>query len=150
MAGTRGFTIGIDYLYGHYATSSGILSGFYAMGDTLLPGSNGGVFGPALLYEKSELLLIQPFFRRSVVEGEPPPLVIHAKPALHINRQWTVFYRFDRLHPRLGPSSMVEHAVGLKFRPQPHIAIQAEFVMKRIDAPSLDVGGFRIGGTLRF
>jgi hypothetical protein len=124
MAGASGFTIGIDYLYGRYATAGNIFGSLHALGDIQLPG-NTGISGRALL-------------------------AIHAKPAVHINRQWTVFYRFDRLHPRLGMSKMVEHAIGLKFRPLTHITLHAEFIMKQIEAPSLDVGGFRFAGTFRF
>jgi hypothetical protein len=150
MAGTRGFTIGIDYLYGRYATTSDIFGSFHAMADTQLPGSNVGIFGQALLYERSELFLIQQGFLRGMVDDGHLSLAIRAKPAVHISRQWTIFYRFDRLHPRLGMSKMVEHAIGLKFRPLTHITLQAEFIMKQIEAPSLDVGGGRFAGTFRF
>jgi hypothetical protein len=150
MAGTSGFTIGIDYLYGRYATLSTLVGSVQARGDTQWFGRNVEVFGPALLSEPSALFLIQQSFRRSAVDDGPPALAIRAKPAVQINQQWTVFYRFDRLHPRLGMSKMVEHAIGLQFRPLPHIKLQAEFIVKRIEAPSLDVGGVRLVGTFRF
>ena len=150
MAGTSGFTIGIDYLYGRYATTSNIFGSFHALANTQLPGSNVGIFGQALLYERSELFLIQQGFLRGVVDDGHLFLAIRARPAVHITRQWTIFYRFDRLHPRLGMSKMVEHAIGLKFRPLTHITLQAEFIMKQIEAPSLDVGGGRFAGTFRF
>jgi len=150
MVGESGFTIGIDYAYGRYATASNLFRSFQSLSDTQLPESNAGVFGRSLLYDRSELFLIQQLTQRGVVAGEPPSVAIRAKPAVHINQQWTVFYRFNRLHPSLGMSKMVEHAIGLKFRPLNHIILQAEFIMKQIQAPSLDVGGFRLAGTIRF
>jgi hypothetical protein len=146
MAGTSGFTIGIDYLYGHYAISSDIFRSFYAVGSTQLPGSNVGVFGRPLLYEKDELFLVYQTFLHSAVEGGPPPLAIHAKPALHINQQWTVFYRFNRLHSRSGIAKMPGRAIGLKFQPIPSITLHAEFIMKHVAAP----GGFWVAGTVHF
>ena len=75
-----------------------------------------------------------------------PPLAIHAKPALHINQQWTVFYRFNRLHSSSGIAKMPGHAIGLKFRPLPSITLHAEFIMKHVATP----GGFWVAGTVRF
>jgi hypothetical protein len=151
--GTTGFTLGIGYLYGPHAVGLDIFGRLDAAGTADWPGGGVRVFGMHLLADKDKLR-IENQLLYGVVYGiatsEQKPLAVQAKPTLHINRHWTVFYRFDHLRLGQGLPKLTEHAVGVKFHPVAHVHLHAEFMVERVDDPAVDAGGFRLSGTIRF
>jgi hypothetical protein len=148
-AGTKGFTVGVNYSYDQSAVRLEVLRSVLAPGELHWSGNDIGTFGIQLLRDRNGSLMKNQL-PRGVPQNDDKLLRIHAKPALQLNQQWTVFYRIDLFHLGQGLPKSTEQGLGLKFLPTASINLRAEFTLKNFDNPSIKAGGLRFSGTIRF
>jgi hypothetical protein len=150
-----GFTIGIAYLYSE-------LSGSPDLQDRLMAARARGLFHGegrdvllTLLVEQQKLPISSRLLLPATLTSNATPLAVHAKPVLHLNRQWTIYYRFDRLSFGAGLPKVTDHVLGVRFLPRRNIYLRAEFTMSYYDHASIDTDdteGLRLSlsATVRF
>ena len=143
-----GFTIGIDYLYSELAGSLDLQDWAMAVRARRLFNGEGRDFLLALLVEQHQLP-VGHLRLPATLTSNASALAMHAKPVLHLNRQWTIFYRFDRLS---GPGlpKVTDHVFGVRFLPRRNVYLRAEFIMSYYDHASIDAEGLRLSVTVRF
>ena len=143
-----GFTIGIDYLYSELAGSLDLQDWAMAVRARRLFNGEGRDFLLALLVEQHQLP-VGHLRLPATLTSNASALAVHAKPVLHLNRQWTIFYRFDRLS---GPGlpKVTDHVFGVRFLPRRNVYLRAEFIMSYYDHASIDTEGLRLSVTVRF
>jgi hypothetical protein len=149
MSERGGFTIGIDYLYSELAGSPDLRERAMAARARRLFNGEGQEFLLALLVEQQSLLVSR-LRLPGTLTSDTPPLAVHAKPVLHLNRQWTIFYRFNHLSFGAGLPKITDHVFGVRFLPWRNVYLRAEFIRSSYDHSSIDAEGLRLSATVRF
>jgi len=142
-------TIGIDYLSSKTPLALALLTNTLPLTTPPLRGNSISVFRLPLLLEQDKHVVMTQLLR-GTPKGEDTPLMIHAKPVLHLNTQWTMFYRFDHFSLGQGLAKFTEHTFGVKYLAVGSLVVQAEFLQSHCHNPSMDAEGFRLSGTFRF
>jgi hypothetical protein len=142
-------TIGIDYLSSKTPLALALLTNTLPLTTPPLRGNPISVFRLPLLLEQDKHVVMTQLLR-GTPKGEDTPLMIHAKPVLHLNTQWTMFYRFDHFSLGQGLAKFTEHTFGVKYLAVGSLVVQAEFLQSHCHNPSMDAEGFRLSGTFRF
>jgi hypothetical protein len=137
-SGTQGFTLSVAYLYGQRA-----------MSELWLARSTLGVLTLQRLRDQGRMLgeRLLPQGAATIAEWS---LAVHAKPALHLSRQWTLFYCYDRFQPGQGLPKLTEHGIGLKFAPVASVQLRLEVMLQHVAEVSMHPLGGRIAGLIRF
>jgi hypothetical protein len=148
-AGAHGFTFGVDYLYGQRTVSLDMVQSYIAIGELPLGGRAIGALALQLLHDLGRVLG-EGQMPPGAVKSEAQPLAVYAKPALHINRHWTIFYRYDRVHLGQGLPNLTEHAMGLKFTSVTSVQLRMEVMLQHIAEAPVRPMGLRIAGLVRF
>jgi hypothetical protein len=142
-------TIGIDYLSSKTPLALALLTNSLPLTTAPLRSGSTSVFRLPLLLEQDKHMVMTQLLR-GTPKGEDTPLMIHAKPVLHLNSQWTMFYRFDHFSLGQGMAKFTEHTLGVKYLVAGSLVLQAEFLRSHCHNPSMDAEGFRLSGAIRF
>jgi hypothetical protein len=147
--GLSRFSLGVQYRYGLRVTGLNLFKPSPVV-DNGYPSSNDPrLFRISLRYDTDVLFPKNELYNR-IHKGEYKPILVLTKPALLINEQWTVFYRFDQLRFGQKLPKVTEHAMGLKFSPIPHVKLHATLMSMHFGDSSTDAWGFRLGGIIKF
>jgi hypothetical protein len=151
-SGTTGFILGIGYLYGPQAVGLDVFGDPSAGVTGYVPGRDFRVLGMYRLADRDRRL-IENQLLHGIVSGESTPLAVRTKSVFHINQQWTIYHRFDRLRLSQG-LKIIEHIVGVRFFLNTKMSLHAEVMVGHINGVEMkapvDAGGLRLTGTISF
>jgi hypothetical protein len=147
--GTSGLTLGVNYGYTLRDTRRQTLERLAGRPGNLANNTYYRLFGVDLLYDKGNLSLAQRIVY-GVDADEGRSLAVFTQPALRLNQQWTIFYRFDYLSFGQGMPKSVEHVMGAKFLSTAYLRFKAEFMVQEVNDPPIEGWGFRLVATVQF
>lgn len=150
--GDSGWTIGGNYSHGRRTARASVP--FTPGHFTIVPANNltsnsYDLVGLDVLYDKGSILWKNEVFY-SFEYGEDNRLAFYTQPAIRLNDEWLMFYRFDYLDPGQNLGKSTEHAVGINYLPVPNLRIRAVYFLKNFDLTEDEAGVFQLSATLSF
>jgi len=111
------------------------------------------LFGGDLLYDKGPIIWKNEIFVTDEDLGDDR-LAFYSQPGIRFADGWTGFYRFDFLDDGVPEGDKIEHAIGITFRPNPHVHLRAIARLNEFEAvpgfPDADAQNYQLSATLSF